>query len=131
MTEIRDIELNTGTHHKCEISGGEQAGTGIPMVFAAGLNDEELADFLDSLVMKLRARLKASSEPGHYREATERAEAKLIELNKIIEPVVCRQINSLIKTACGALQKQGEEAQVQREFLMKHLQLRMESSIEQ
>lgn len=26
MTESRDIELNTGTRHKCEISGGEQAG---------------------------------------------------------------------------------------------------------
>ncbi|SKC23380.1 hypothetical protein SAMN05216168_5329 [Kosakonia radicincitans] len=25
MPESRDIELNTGTCHKCEISGGEQA----------------------------------------------------------------------------------------------------------
>ncbi|RAP72102.1 hypothetical protein ACZ87_01081 [Candidatus Erwinia dacicola] len=37
----------------------------------------------------------------------------------------------MIKRVCDALQKQGEEAQVQREFLMKHLQLQMENLKEQ
>lgn len=75
----------------------------------------------------------------HYRAADGRAVTKWFEEHHI---EVCNiqiekstdsiteigvQIDSLIKRACDALQKQGEEAQVQREFLMKHLQLQMEN----
>ena len=73
----------------------------------------------------------------HYRAADGRAVTKWFEEHHI---EVCdqnttestdsiteigAQIESLIKRVCDALQKQGEEAQVQREFLMKHLQLQM------
>lgn len=79
----------------------------------------------------------------HYRAADGRAVTKWFEEHHI---EVCdqkatestdsvadigAQIDSLIKRFCDALQKQGEEAQVQREFLLKHLQLQMENLTEQ
>lgn len=51
--------------------------------------------------------------------------------SKDIISEVNNHMNLLIKKACDVLQKQEEEAQVRREFLMKHLQLQMESLKEQ
>ena len=86
MTETRDIELNTGTRHKCENSDASK-----PMVFAADLSDEELAEFLENLAIKIRARLRSKSRPDFFRKEAEKAESEITELNNSIDSTVCRK----------------------------------------
>jgi len=97
MKEIRDIELNTGTRHKCEISGGQQAGTGTPMVFAAGLSDEELISFLDDVAANLTARKRMGGLLKSLREQVVETEGNLTSTNEFINSVVHRQVTRLCK----------------------------------
>jgi len=85
MSESRENELKTGSQHKCENTDGK------PIVFAAGLSDEELADYLENLAIQIRARLRMKSMPEQHRREAEELEAKVTALNESIDSAVCRQ----------------------------------------
>lgn len=65
-----------------------------PLIYAGSLSDEELIDFLEDVILKIKSRRRLIGRPESLREQAGEVEERLKSANEFINSIVCRQVQS-------------------------------------